>query len=127
MSRIVFLRMDGEDQVELKMSGDLTWMDVTDRFVQFLQGCGYFVTADEVAGYLQGCETTPNEGCCGATACCAEKNGVYPTINISTSELEPTQSFTIWPADDSFVTISPTAYDFNSLNTATSTWYSRKD
>ncbi len=118
MSRIVFLRMDGEDQVELKMSGDLTWMDVTDRFVQFLQGCGYFVTVDDVADYLQDSEITPNEGCCD------EKNDLYSTVTISTSDLKPAESYTI-KLDDMLTTISPTSYDFSSLNAATSTWHTK--
>lgn len=52
MNRIVFLNMNGEDQVEVKMSGALTWMDITDRYLQFLQGCGFQVTGADVAAYL---------------------------------------------------------------------------
>lgn len=52
MSRIVLLKMDGDDQVEVRTSGDQTWMDLTDRFIQFMQGCGYSVTGGDVATYL---------------------------------------------------------------------------
>lgn len=52
MSRIVFLRMDGDDQVEIRMDGDATWMEVTERFVQFLQGCGYQVTEEQLYEYF---------------------------------------------------------------------------
>jgi hypothetical protein len=28
------------------------WMEVTDKFVNFLQGCGYFVDKEKLGGYL---------------------------------------------------------------------------
>lgn len=28
------------------------WMEVTDKFVNFLQGCGYFVDKEKIGGYL---------------------------------------------------------------------------
>ena len=51
MSRIVFLKMDEEDQVEVRMSGDLTWDVIADRFGSFLQACGYQVSTEDLAQY----------------------------------------------------------------------------
>lgn len=52
MSRIVFLRMDGDSQVEVRMSGDATWMEVTDKFVNFLRGAGFSVSEKDIGQYL---------------------------------------------------------------------------
>ena len=55
------LRMDGDDQVEIRMDGNITWMEVTDRFVQFLQGCGYQVTDQDIVDYLYTEPCQPSE------------------------------------------------------------------
>lgn len=52
MSQFVLLKMDGDDQVEARMSGDVTWMELSERFVNFLQGCGYIVTGADVAAHM---------------------------------------------------------------------------
>ena len=52
MSKIVFIQLGDTRQLELKIDGDSTWMNVTDEFVSFLQGCGYQVTGADVADYL---------------------------------------------------------------------------
>ena len=52
MSKIVFIQFGDTRQLELKIDGGSTWMDVTEEFVLFLQGCGYQVTGADVADYL---------------------------------------------------------------------------
>ena len=44
--------MDGDNQVEVRMNGDATWMEVVTKFVDFLRGAGYSVTEEDVSQYL---------------------------------------------------------------------------
>lgn len=38
--------------IQMKLNDDATWMEATDTFVSFLQGCGYIVRGYEVGAYL---------------------------------------------------------------------------
>ena len=38
--------------VQMHIADDATWMEVTDQFVNFLQGCGYVVEGSEIGQYL---------------------------------------------------------------------------
>jgi len=38
--------------IQMKLNDDATWMEATDSFVSFLQGCGYIVRGHEVGAYL---------------------------------------------------------------------------
>lgn len=49
--KTIFIRFDEGQQVEIKTNSE-TWMDVTDVFVNFLQGCGYIVDRYDIADYL---------------------------------------------------------------------------
>jgi hypothetical protein len=42
----------GEGYIQMKLNDDATWMEATDSFVSFLQGCGYIVRGHEVGDYL---------------------------------------------------------------------------
>lgn len=94
MNKIVFLKMDGENQIEHRISGDTTWMEVTDRFVEFLRGCGHFVEPSDISDYL-------SEG---------------TSTSISTPSVTGgTVTYTITP--------QPTSeYNFDGLTTVSSMW-----
>lgn len=44
---------DGE-YLQMRIDDGATWVDVTDRFVEFLQGCGYIIQGIDVAEHLMG-------------------------------------------------------------------------
>lgn len=50
---IIFKKKDHDDDyMQMKIHDGATWVDVTDRFVEFLQGCGYIVQGIDVAEHL---------------------------------------------------------------------------
>lgn len=49
---IVFKKKDELRMNLTKMDDESTWPEVTEEFVNFLQGCGYIVTGLEVGKYL---------------------------------------------------------------------------
>jgi len=54
MSRIMFIKMDDDGEaIEIKVDGDKTWDQLTEDFIRFLKGCGYQITHDDIADYLQ--------------------------------------------------------------------------
>lgn len=49
---IIFSRKHEDERLRMALSDGLTWGEVTDRFVNFLQGCGYIVRGSDVAQHL---------------------------------------------------------------------------
>ena len=50
---IIFKKKDHEGAyLQMRIEEDATWVDVSNRFVEFLQGCGYIVQGIDVAEYL---------------------------------------------------------------------------
>lgn len=49
---IIFKCKTPESTVIHRLNEDLTWTEVVDEFVHFLQGCGYIVSGSDVASYL---------------------------------------------------------------------------
>lgn len=50
---IVFKKKDHDGEyLQMKIDDGATWVDVTDRFVEFLQGCGYVLQGIDVAEHL---------------------------------------------------------------------------
>lgn len=105
MSKIVFLRLDGDEQVEVRMSGDATWMEVTSKFVNFLRGAGYSVTEDDVGQYLSPSleDSTPFE---------------WDEITISATDYNDYEKF-------QFQETSDPRYNFDPLTQATTTWFNK--
>lgn len=53
---IILKKIDTDTkQTELRMNVDeISWPEVTDQFVHFLQGCGYVVQGIDIAEHLMG-------------------------------------------------------------------------
>lgn len=50
---IIFKKKDSDDEyLQMQISDGATWVDVTNRFVEFLQGCGYIVQGIDIAEHL---------------------------------------------------------------------------
>lgn len=50
---IVFKKKDNDGEyLQMRIDDGATWVDVTDRFVEFLHGCGYIIQGIDVAEYL---------------------------------------------------------------------------
>lgn len=49
---IIFSRKYEDERLRMVMPDGLTWPEVTDRFINFLQGCGYVVRGSDVAEHL---------------------------------------------------------------------------
>ena len=50
---IIFSRKYDNESTRVVLKDDCcTWQEVTDRFIYFLQGCGYIVNGIDVADYL---------------------------------------------------------------------------
>lgn len=50
---IVFKQIRENDMLVMKINDqDVSWSEVTDQFISFLQGCGYVVKGIQVAEYL---------------------------------------------------------------------------
>lgn len=50
---IVFKKKDNDGEyLQMRIEDGATWVDVTDRFVEFLQGCGYVLQGIDVAEHL---------------------------------------------------------------------------
>ena len=48
----LFARFDEDRSTELKLhNDDVTWWELADEFLAFLQGCGYQVTREDFAEY----------------------------------------------------------------------------
>jgi hypothetical protein len=41
----------GDESISMQFEAE-TWADVADRFVNFLQGCGYYVDKEKLGSYL---------------------------------------------------------------------------
>jgi len=108
MSRIVFLRMDGDNQVEVRMNGDATWMEVTSKFVDFLRGAGYGVTEQDVGDFLSSQDMVPTPMCEGYTT------------NVSAAD-DDNQTVFVYDANMS----TSRQYNFDSLTQATATWFNK--
>lgn len=50
---IIFKKKDSAGEyLQMRIDEGATWVDVTDRFVEFLQGCGYVLQGIDVAEHL---------------------------------------------------------------------------
>ena len=61
MGKIVFTLVEEDRGIEFKLSSGLTWWDLSDQFLSFLQGCGYQVTQEDFASYWESVSNTTNE------------------------------------------------------------------
>ena len=50
-NKILFIKDDEDGQVMLTISTGVTWPELSETYLQFLQGCGYHVTAADLAEY----------------------------------------------------------------------------
>jgi len=49
---IKFIQYCGDDKLEMIISNRHTWTDLSDEYLKFLTGCGYSVTARDLADYF---------------------------------------------------------------------------
>ena len=49
---MLFKKKDGESYIQMKLAEDASWIEAVDKFVHFLQGCGYIVKGLDIAEYL---------------------------------------------------------------------------
>lgn len=99
--------MDGDNQVEVRMNGDATWMEVTSKFVDFLRGAGYAVTEEDIGQYL----SPP-----------VEDSMPLEWSEITISATDPDYSD---PHEFTFQETSDPRYNFDPLTQATSAWFNK--
>jgi hypothetical protein len=52
VNEYTFKREGFNSSVEYKHADDYTWWELTDHFVDFLRGCGFQMTRQEISDYL---------------------------------------------------------------------------
>ena len=50
---IKFEKVNDGVKVSVEIENELTWMEVTDHFIEFMLGCGYLFDHQELADYIQ--------------------------------------------------------------------------
>lgn len=91
----LFARFDEDRSTELKLhNDDVTWMDLSEEFFAFLQGCGYQMTREDFAEYWGQYAEPESEGVTASVTWPSSWGTLTPTMEGGTVTITTTETKT---------------------------------